>query len=183
GVVGVVQCHEARIRRAGIRGCRVEARPAGAAAPICFAEPVMRGLTFDIAHLLAGTLVLVSFLELYQDRLYALLNKFALHALVLAGFDRDGLALDMAGTLEPLAASAHTVQSAVRRTRVDDADHRRRRLLRTRWQRPYRCRAAEQRHEVAPPYAGHRASSRLGAAGSPHTQPAAERPRTPWARP
>ena len=28
----------------------------------------MRGLTFDIAHLLAGTLVLVSFLELYQDR-------------------------------------------------------------------------------------------------------------------
>jgi hypothetical protein len=29
------------------------------------------GLTFDIAHLLAGTLVLVSFLELYQDRLYA----------------------------------------------------------------------------------------------------------------
>ena len=44
----------------------------------------MRGLTFDVAHLLAGTLVLVSFLELYQDRLYALLNMFALHALVLA---------------------------------------------------------------------------------------------------
>ena len=45
----------------------------------------MRGsLNFDIAHLLAGSLVLVSFLELYQDRLYALLNLFALHALVLA---------------------------------------------------------------------------------------------------
>ena len=44
----------------------------------------MRGLAFDVAHLLAGTLVLVSFLELYQDRLYALLNMFALHALVLA---------------------------------------------------------------------------------------------------
>ncbi|MBV8108251.1 MAG: hydrogenase-4 component E, partial [Hyphomicrobiales bacterium] len=44
----------------------------------------MRGLTFDVAHLLAGTLVLVSFLELYQDRLYALLNMYALHALVLA---------------------------------------------------------------------------------------------------
>ena len=42
------------------------------------------GLSFDIAHLLAGLLVLVSFLELYQDRLYALLNMFALHALVLA---------------------------------------------------------------------------------------------------
>src|SRR4029077_19988860 len=45
----------------------------------------MRGsLSFDIAHLLAGSLVLVSFLELYQDRLYALLNVFALHAVVLA---------------------------------------------------------------------------------------------------
>ena len=42
------------------------------------------GLGFDIAHLLAGSLVLVSFLLLYQDRLYALLNIFALHALVLA---------------------------------------------------------------------------------------------------
>src|SRR6516225_5943745 len=44
----------------------------------------MHGLIFDIAHVLAGTLVLVSFLQLYQDRLYALLNVFALHALVLA---------------------------------------------------------------------------------------------------
>ena len=44
----------------------------------------MRGLSFDIAHLLAGSLVLVSFMQLYQDRLYALLNIYALHALVLA---------------------------------------------------------------------------------------------------
>ena len=44
----------------------------------------MRGLDFDVAHLLAGSLVLISFLELYQDRLYALLNLFALHALALA---------------------------------------------------------------------------------------------------
>jgi hydrogenase-4 component E len=44
----------------------------------------MDGLAFDIAHLLAGGLVLVSFMLLYQDRLYALLNTFALHALVLA---------------------------------------------------------------------------------------------------
>jgi hydrogenase-4 component E len=43
----------------------------------------MRGLAFDVAHLLAGSLVLVSFLQLYQDRLYALLNTFALHAFVL----------------------------------------------------------------------------------------------------
>jgi hydrogenase-4 component E len=44
----------------------------------------MHSLNFDIAHLLAGTLVLVSFMQLYQDRLTALLHIFALHALVLA---------------------------------------------------------------------------------------------------
>jgi hydrogenase-4 component E len=44
----------------------------------------MSRIDFDIAHLLAGSLVLISFLELYQDRLYALLNVYAAHALVLA---------------------------------------------------------------------------------------------------
>ena len=44
----------------------------------------MDNLAFDIAHLFAGGLVLVSFMLLYQDRLYALLNIFALHAVVLA---------------------------------------------------------------------------------------------------
>lgn len=43
----------------------------------------MDGLPLDIAHMFAGGLVLISFLMLYQDRLYALLNVFALHALVL----------------------------------------------------------------------------------------------------
>jgi len=42
------------------------------------------GLAFDISHLLAGGLVLVSFMLLYQDRLYAVLNTFALHAVVLS---------------------------------------------------------------------------------------------------
>jgi hydrogenase-4 component E len=44
----------------------------------------MSTLTLDVAHLLAGSLVLVSFLLLYQNRLYALLNVYALHAVVLA---------------------------------------------------------------------------------------------------
>lgn len=44
----------------------------------------MDGLVFDIAHLLAGGLVLVSFMLLYQVRLYAVLNVYALHALLLA---------------------------------------------------------------------------------------------------
>jgi hydrogenase-4 component E len=39
---------------------------------------------FDVAHLLAGGLVLVSFMLLYQDRMFALLNVFALHAAVLS---------------------------------------------------------------------------------------------------
>jgi hydrogenase-4 component E len=44
----------------------------------------MDRLAFDIAHLLAGGLVLISFVLLYQDRLYSLLNVYAVHALVLA---------------------------------------------------------------------------------------------------
>src|ERR1700676_3243159 len=44
----------------------------------------MHGLAFDLAHLLAGGLVLVSFMMLYQDRLPALINVFALHAVLLA---------------------------------------------------------------------------------------------------
>lgn len=43
----------------------------------------MGNLVFDIAHLLAGLQVLVSFLLLYQDRLGALIRVFALQALLL----------------------------------------------------------------------------------------------------
>ena len=42
------------------------------------------GLAFDVAHLFAGGLVLVSFAMLYQDRMFALINVFAAHAVVLA---------------------------------------------------------------------------------------------------
>jgi hydrogenase-4 component E len=45
---------------------------------------VIHPLVYDIAHLLAGGMVLVSFMLLYQDRMHGLLNVFALHALVLA---------------------------------------------------------------------------------------------------
>jgi hydrogenase-4 component E len=44
----------------------------------------MKGLAFDFAHLLAGGLVLVSFMLLYQNRLYSLLNVFAIQAIVLS---------------------------------------------------------------------------------------------------
>ena len=41
-------------------------------------------LIYDVAHLLAGGMVLVSFMLLYQGRMHGLLNVFALHAVVLA---------------------------------------------------------------------------------------------------
>jgi hydrogenase-4 component E len=44
----------------------------------------MRSLAFDLAHLLAGGMVVLSFLLLYQDRITATLNVFALQAITLA---------------------------------------------------------------------------------------------------
>jgi hydrogenase-4 component E len=44
----------------------------------------MGTLAFDVAHLLAGGLVLISFMLLYQDRMTGLINIFALHAVVLS---------------------------------------------------------------------------------------------------
>jgi hydrogenase-4 component E len=41
-------------------------------------------LSFDVAHLLAGTMLVLSFLLLYQDRITAVLNVFALQAITLA---------------------------------------------------------------------------------------------------
>ena len=42
------------------------------------------GFAFDVAHMLAGLMVLASFLLLYQDRIGALLNVLRLHGLILA---------------------------------------------------------------------------------------------------
>ena len=44
----------------------------------------MDRLALDVAHLFAGGLVLVSFMLLYQDRMFGLLNMFALHAFVVS---------------------------------------------------------------------------------------------------
>jgi len=45
---------------------------------------MISSLAFDVAHLFAGGLVLVSFMLLYQDRMTGLINTFALHALVVS---------------------------------------------------------------------------------------------------
>ncbi|MGA9600960.1 MAG: hydrogenase-4 component E [Methylocystis sp.] len=44
----------------------------------------MDRLYFDVAHLFAGGLVLMSFVLLYQDRLSGLINVFTIHAVVLS---------------------------------------------------------------------------------------------------
>jgi hydrogenase-4 component E len=44
----------------------------------------MQTLSFDVAHMLAGLMVLLSFMLLYQTRMFALLKVFALHAIVLS---------------------------------------------------------------------------------------------------
>ncbi len=44
----------------------------------------MHGFAFDVAHVLAGGLVLLSFMLLYQDRMFGVLNVFALHAFVVS---------------------------------------------------------------------------------------------------
>ncbi len=44
----------------------------------------MAPFALDVAHMLAGGLVLLSFLMLYQDRLLPLISTLALHALVLS---------------------------------------------------------------------------------------------------
>jgi hydrogenase-4 component E len=45
---------------------------------------VIEGLDFDIAHVLAGLMVVVSFVLLYQRRMLGVLNAYAAHALTLA---------------------------------------------------------------------------------------------------
>jgi hydrogenase-4 component E len=42
------------------------------------------GLAFDVAHLLAGAMLVVSFMLLYQRRMSGVLNTYALHAFILA---------------------------------------------------------------------------------------------------
>src|SRR3990170_7594282 len=85
---------------------------------------------FDIAHMLAGGLALVSFMLLYQDRMFALLNVFALHAVVLSasvawqGFVQGAphllitatTALALKGIIIPLALRRMVVRLGIHRT-------------------------------------------------------------------
>jgi hydrogenase-4 component E len=90
---------------------------------------VTGSLAFDIAHLLAGGMVVVSFMLLYQDRMFGLLHAFTLHALVLAagvawqGFIQDaphlyitaGIALAFKAIFIPVALHRIVVRLGIHR--------------------------------------------------------------------
>src|SRR5262249_21137137 len=65
-------------------------------------------------------------------------------------FDRHVLALDVTGLSEALPERGHELGPFSSEGGIDEADHRHRRLLRARRERPRGRRTAEQRDEVAP---------------------------------
>jgi hydrogenase-4 component E len=89
----------------------------------------MGALDFDVAHLFAGGLVLVSLMLLYQDRLTAMIHVFALQALVLTasvawqGFVQDAphlyvtaaIALVFKALIIPIALSRMVTRLGIHR--------------------------------------------------------------------
>jgi hypothetical protein len=66
-------------------------------------------------------------------------------------FDADVAVLDIASFVQSLAERGNLVAQHSRRPAAEKPDHRHRRLLRARRERPRRRRATEQRDELAPP--------------------------------
>src|SRR5215813_7276092 len=66
-----------------------------------------------------------------------------------AVFDRDILPLDIAGFLKTFTEGGHKERVSSGRSAAEESDHRHRRLLRARRERPHDRRAAEQRDELA----------------------------------
>jgi len=90
----------------------------------------MGNTSIDVAHMLAGGMVLVSFLLLYQDRMFALLNIFAIHAIVLSAsvawqahvqqaphlYVPAAIALVLKGIIIPVALHRVVVRLGIHRT-------------------------------------------------------------------
>ena len=90
----------------------------------------MDGHSLDVAHMLAGGMVLVSFMLLYQDRMFALLNVFALHAVVLSAsvawqayiqnaphlYVPAAIALVLKGIIIPVALHRVVIRLGIHRT-------------------------------------------------------------------
>jgi hydrogenase-4 component E len=87
----------------------------------------MNASSLDAAHLLAGSMVLVSFMLLYQDRMFALLNVFALHAMVLSAsvaWQATSNAPHLLITTTITRAQGHHYSAALRRMVVRLGIHR-----------------------------------------------------------
>jgi hydrogenase-4 component E len=86
--------------------------------------------SLDVAHMLAGGMVLVSFMLLYQDRMFGLLNVFALHAVVLSAsvawqahiqdaphlYVPAAIALVLKGIIIPVALHRVVIRLGIHRT-------------------------------------------------------------------
>jgi hypothetical protein len=69
-----------------------------------------------------------------------------------AKFDGNVAALNVAGFVQPFAERGHKMGALIWRAVVEKPNHRHRRLLRARRERPSDCRAADERDELAPPH-------------------------------
>jgi hydrogenase-4 component E len=90
----------------------------------------MQPFAFEVAHLLAGLMVLVSFMLLYQDRMLGLIKVFALHAFVLSLsvawqahiqdaphlYITAGIALVLKAIIIPVALNRMVVRLGIHRT-------------------------------------------------------------------
>src|SRR5262245_33691698 len=88
--------------------------------------------------------------DLPANQVSCQLRKSLVATLRRAVYDRHVLALDEAHVLQPLAKCAQTMRVRFYCCAEEQSDHRHRRLLRSRRERPCRCSAAEQHNEVAP---------------------------------
>src|SRR5215475_7089839 len=100
-----------------------------------------------------------------------------------AVFDPHILAFDIAGVFKALAKRAQTVRHPVRRSGLEIPDHRHRRLLRPRRERPRRRRAAEQRDELAPCRVDHGLPPGTRCASIPQAMLAPKGTGRHWAKP
>jgi len=89
----------------------------------------MGALSFDVAHLFAGSLVLASFMLLYQARMSGLINVFAFHAVILSAsvgwqaYTQDAPHLYVTAAMA-LAFKAAVIPMALRRIVVRLGIHR-----------------------------------------------------------
>ena len=119
-----------RVFRVPDSGHRPDAGLAQHASALRLAELLMDVISLDIAHMLAGGMVLVSFMLLYQDRMFGLLNVFALHAVVLSAsvawqahiqdaphlYVPAAIALVLKGIIIPVALHRVVIRLGIHRT-------------------------------------------------------------------